>query len=572
MNMVQKGLPVSRGIAVGHAFCYVPVTTEECIDRIKKEGLTEGRKPEEVVHQAVETAKAELARLTERIAAKSPDQAKILGAHVEILEDETMEEDLLMTMEDGETPEDALMAVFGSYIKLFAKSKEQRIRERVPDLTDVRNRLLRIMAELPERNLSDLPEPCVVFASDLLPADTAGIDRENVLGIVTENGGETSHTSIIARSYGIPCIVGTGSLLPEVRDGMTVAVDAVEGKVILEPTPEEEETYRRRMKHLASEKAETEKYRKKACFLTDGTHVEICANLAKISKEELAVEEYTDGVGLLRSEFLYMGRETLPTEEEQTEAYARVLRAFKGKPVVLRTLDIGGDKEAACLDLPKEQNPFLGVRALRLCFAQPELFRTQLRAALRASTAGNLWIMFPMVASVDDFKKAKGFLLEEKEKLLKEGVPVADTIKVGAMIEIPAIAIAADSLARVADFASIGSNDLTQYLTAVDRTLPSVASYCQKYHPAVWRTISIAAEAFVRAGKPISVCGELGGDPLAAPALIGSGIRKLSMSGGVTAQVKRALMAHSLEDCRKLCRSVCLAQDAAEAEAALKAF
>lgn len=570
--MEYIGLSVSKGIAVEQAYLYAPLTPGDYLKRIQENNKEIHQSAQECFADALRQAKEELNRLLERVAGHSPEQAKILSAHIEITEDEAMAEDIRLALEEGQPLGEAVAAVFDTYIRMFSQSKEERIRERAADLTDVRNRLLRILAGLPEQDLSALPAPCVVFANDLLPADTAGIDRRNVKAIVTEIGGETSHTSIIARSYGIPCIVGVTDICKKITSGMLVIVDAVAGRVIPGPTPEVAEEYRTRRDTLLRQKERAEACRSLPCRLLDGTAVDICVNLAQITPEALSAAEYADGVGLFRTEFLYMGRTAQPGEEEQFVTYRRVLEEFGSKPVVLRTLDIGGDKQVECLRLPREQNPFLGERALRLCFAQPELFRTQLRAALRASVYGTLWIMFPMVGSVEDFARARAMLLEEKEALAAAGVSVAENIRIGAMIEIPAMALAADALAQTADFASVGSNDLTQYLLAVDRTEPAVAKYCQKYHPAVWRCIAMASEAFVRAGKPISICGELGGDALAAPALIGCGMRKLSMSGGAVAEVKETLMRRSLAECETLSRALCAAQSAGAAEELLKAF
>ena len=561
-----KGLPVSTGLAVGSAFCYRPVQPEDCLYQIEEQGAVQS------FAEALEQAKEELHCLCSRLEATSAEQAKILQAHIEIAEDEAMAEDMAMALEDGLPVGEAVMTVFGQYIKMFAAAGEERIRERVADLTDVRNRILRILAGFPQQDLSSLPAPCIVVAHDLLPADTAGIDRANVLAIVTEIGGETSHTAIIARSYGIPCIVGVSDCCAAVRTGDAVIAEAIEGFFGLSPTPEEQQKYLQKAEQLRQRKQKAEVYRKIPCALTDGTPVDICINLAQITAEALKPAEYMDGVGLFRTEFLYMGRATLPGEDEQYNVYRRVLEAFGEKSVVLRTLDIGGDKKVDCMTLPQEQNPFLGERALRLCFAQPHIFRTQLRAALRASAHGTLWIMFPMVGSVEDFLRARTMLEEERRALLEQGYPVSERLRIGAMIEIPSMALCADALAAVADFASIGSNDLTQYLLAVDRTEATVAGYCQKYHPAVWRAVRMAAQAFTAAGKPISICGELGGDPMAAPALVGAGMRKLSMSEGAAAAVKETLCGCSTAECRELLECVCAAGCADDAEKILASF
>ena len=570
--MEYHGLAVSAGIAIGKAFHYACFDVESCLAQLVTIEEKEPQSPVKRFSGAVERVREELHLQSSLLSQKSPEQAGILDAHIEIAEDEALKEDVLAELQSGSHAGDAVHQVFSQYIALFSKSKEERIRERTADLVDVRNRILRAMAGMPEQNLSHLKAPRVIFAHDLLPADTATIDRKNVLAIVTEIGGDTSHTSIIARSYGIPCIVGVENICEQIEEGKTVIVDAINGVILQEPSAEVQKEYLLRQEKIAAEKQETEQFRSRPAVTTDGVHIDICVNLAKITPEALSAETFTDGVGLFRTEFLYMGRMTPPTEEEQQSVYREVLAAYGEKPVVLRTLDIGGDKKVDCLSLPQEQNPFLGQRALRLCFAQPELFRTQLRAALGASPAGTLWIMFPMVGSVEDFLRAKAMLEEEKQKLQNTGFVLPSTIRIGAMIEIPSMAIAADRLAREADFASIGSNDLTQYMLAVDRTEPAVAEYCQKYHPAVLRAIAMAAKSFVQAGKPISICGELGGDPIAVPFLIGCGMRKLSMSEGLVAEVKKTVSLHSITDCRLLTEKVCNAGTAGEAENLLRGF
>lgn len=561
------GLIVSPGVALGPIFHYAGFDEQSCLEQLAQQSAH--TPPQEQFSAAVTEVRNALRR---KRASLQGAQAEILEAHIEIAEDETLCEDVLLALEDGLPLGEAITQTFAQYSALFARSTQQRIRERVADLTEVRNYLLCTLAGLPQQDLSHLPHPCIIVAHDLLPGDTLTLDRANALGIVTEIGGETSHTSIIARSYGIPCLVGVAGICAAAGEGEIVLLDAENGRLILSPdTAQQKEAEDRRGQYLA-QREQTLLYRTAEGKTPDGTRVEVCINLAAITSEAMSAAEYADGVGLLRTEFLYMGRAQLPTEEEQTEQYRAVLRRFGQKPVVLRTLDIGGDKKAECLPLPQEQNPFLGERALRFCFAHPEIFRTQLRAALRASTAGNLWVMFPMVGSVEDFLRARDILLEEKESLLRQGVPVAEHIKIGAMIEIPSMALAAGALAAVADFASIGSNDLTQYLLAVDRTEPAVSAYCQKYHPAVLTAIRMAAQAFTAAGKPISICGELGGDPLAIPALLGSGIGKLSMSDGLVAAAKETIAHSPMVLCRQLLSQCCQAATAGEVHQLLTQF
>ena len=286
--------------------------------------------------------------------------------------------------------------------------------------------------------------------------------------------------------------------------------------------------------------------------MADGTLLPVHLNVGSANDQELAAEKYTDGVGLFRTEFIYMGKEQLPTEDEQYEIYKKVLTAFGDRPVTIRTLDIGGDKKLQCMELPVEENPFLGNRALRLCFSMPEVFLTQLRAALRASVHGNLWIMFPMVGSMDDIRRAKAFVQQAKDQLDAQGVPYSPNVKLGIMVEIPSIALVADLAAKEVDFASIGTNALTQYSTAVDRMNPALREYYQSYHPALFRLIGYVVESFAKEGKPVSVCGEMGGDPYAAAVLAGLGMSKLSMGSASVARIKKMLSGLTMEKAREL--------------------
>ena len=431
-------------------------------------------------------------------------------------------------------------------------------------LRDVCARLLRCWEGLAERDLSALPGPVIVAAHDLVPSDTATLDREHVLGIITEVGGSTSHSAIIARSYEIPAVLGAEGIMIGLRDRQEVVLDAVDGVILTDIDDEARAFYEKKREETLRCQAHTKQYIGREPVTPDGVRIAVELNIASAEPQELEGARYTDGVGLFRSEFLYMGRSTLPTEEEQFQAYRKVLMTYGKRPVILRTLDIGGDKPLDCLDIPKGDNPFLGNRALRLCFQHPEVFRTQLRAALRASVYGQLWLMFPMVASMDDIRRAKGCLEQARDELTAEGIPFSPEMKVGIMVEIPSIAIIADQAAKEVDFASIGTNDLTQYLTAVDRGDPAVRSYYQTYHPAMFRLIGYVVKAFSACGKPVGVCGEMGGDPLTAAVLMGLGMRQLSMGAASVAAVKQIILSTSCETARTLAEAVC-GMDTAEA-------
>lgn len=543
--MIYKGNAVSNGISTGEVYLYTPFKpsieeklipeseTQEYIDRYKK---------------VKDKAKEELESIKCSLEQQDPEKAKIFSAHIDILFDEAMDEDIIdLITYDYFSPEYAIQKVYEKYIKMLSKAKDDIIRERVADLKDVRSRLFRIWFGVEEKNLSVLEKPVIIVAHDLFPSDTATLDRSKVLAIITEIGGATSHSAIIARSYEIPAILGVADAMNILKEGETIIADAVSGKVITEPTPEQIAEYAQKREEYLVKAAELKKYKDVKPVTPDGVRVDITLNIGSADAAELEGSKYTDGVGLFRSEFLYMGRDTLPTEEQQFEIYKKALTEFGTRPVILRTLDIGGDKKLDSMQLPVEENPFLGLRAVRLCFQHIDIFKTQLRAALRAGVYGNMWIMFPMIGSIDDVRKCKQIVGEVKSELDAEGIDYGKDVKIGIMVEIPSIAMIADMVAEEVDFASIGTNDLCQYLTAVDRMNPNVSSYYQTYHPAMFRIIKNVVDAFNKAGKPVSVCGEMGGDPIAAAVLIGMGFRKLSMGIASVAQIKKLVTNISTE-------------------------
>ena len=551
--MVLRGNGVSKGVAIGEIFLYqpfIPQTTEAHYSGDPKQYL-------EQYEALCLQARAELQAIRERMMQTDAEKAAIFSAQMEILCDEVMNEEIRDGIQyDTWMPDWAVETVYSRYERRLQKAGDPLIRERAADLKDVKNRLLRIWCGVPQQSLAQLEKPVIIAAHDLLPSDTAVMERDHVLGIVTESGGTTSHSAIIARSYGIPAVLGIPNLLPRLTNGEKVILDAVDGVLITRPDGKQEKEMRIKQKEYEIHAARIQKYLHRDPLTADGERIEIGLNIGSARPEDLEGSSVTDFVGLFRTEFLYMDNDHLPTEEEQIIQYQKALLEYAPRPVVLRTLDIGGDKTLPYFPLPQEQNPFLGKRALRLCFDSPELFRTQLRAALRASVAGQLWIMLPMVSSIEEIKRAKALLEQAKQELRQEKLPFDEGGKLGIMIEIPAVAVIADLIAPEVDFASIGTNDLCQYLMAVDRMNPEVTSYYQSYHPALFRLIGYVVERFKQAGKPICICGELGGDPLAAPVLVGLGMRKLSMSLSSVAAVKRALAGFTVKQMEEMARAV----------------
>ena len=551
--MTIKGNPVSPGIAIGEVYLFQPFSPEVCPCSIPGEDVQANI---EKYHHAKLAAEKELESIVARMEQEDSDKANIFIAHQAILTDITMEEDILELVKDELYSADyAVSQVYDRYIQIFENLEDELIRERALDLKDVRNRLLRCWAGVEEKNLATLEQDVIVVAEDLFPSDTATLNRKRVLAILTEVGGATSHSAIIARSYEIPAVLGIPNLMTCLRQGGHVIVDAIRGLVIADPTDEERLDYEKKLQEYRAKVADTKKFLDAHPLTADGVRVDVHLNIGSAGKEELDGNRYTDGVGLFRTEFLYMGRSQLPTEEEQYLSYRKVLETFAGRPVILRTLDIGGDKQLKSMQLPKEDNPFLGNRALRFCFMHPALFRTQLRAALRAAVHGNLWIMLPMVASLDDIRRAKAMIEEAKAELTHEEIPFG-AYKLGIMVEIPSIALIADIAAQEVDFASIGSNDLCQYMTAVDRMNPALVEYYQSFHPAMFRLIGYVVEQFQLQNKPVSVCGEMGGDPLAAAVLVGLGMRKLSMGIASVAPVKKLLSGLTVVRAQALAKTV----------------
>lgn len=547
-KLILTGNPVSPGIAMAKAYVYYPLELVVEEGYFAKEAKQENM---EAFRNAFEKTKEELEQLYAGLAEEDPEKAKIFLAHMELLEDEEILDEIQMAIEDEcMNPDYAVDKVFDEFSVLLSKVADPLIAGRAVDLQDVKRRVIRIYQGKEEKNLSNLTEDVIVIAHDLLPSDTATLNRQRVKGIVTEIGGSNSHSAILARSFQIPAVLGVADAMSEIPDGALLGMDALSGILIVNPDGEELAVLEEKKLTFLKKRQMEEEYLDKPGKLKDGALVEVGINVGSTDFD--VPKTNFDFVGLFRTEFLYMENTHLPTEEEQFEAYKKVIQNAKGNPVTLRTLDIGGDKTLPYMELPKEENPFLGNRALRLCFAEPNIFMTQLRAALRASVYGPLQIMFPMVGSMEDIYRAKAYVKEAMEQLEQEREAFDRDIKIGIMIEVPSIALIADMAAEEVDFASIGSNDLTQYVCATDRMNPEVTEYYQNYSPAMIRLLGYIAQSFAEKGKALSVCGEMAGNPNIAVVLAGLGIKKLSMSAANIAGVKAALAQVSLGEAKEL--------------------
>ncbi|MGP4040658.1 phosphoenolpyruvate--protein phosphotransferase [Gracilibacillus sp. D59] len=521
------GIAASNGIAIAKA--YKLAIPDLSFDKKKVDDTTS---EVERLTKALEVSKSELEKIKEHARTSLGDEhAEIFSAHLLVLSDPELINPIKDKIESEQVnAEFALDETAQMFIQMFENMDNEYMRERAADIKDVTKRVMAHLLEVSFPNPALIDEEVVVIAEDLTPSDTAQLNKQFVQGFTTNIGGRTSHSAIMARSLEIPAVVGTKAITEQAKEGDILIVDGIDGNVIINPTDEEINEYKQKQENFEKQKQEWAKLKNEPTVTKDGTHVELVANIGTPNDVEGVLNNGGEGVGLYRTEFLYMGKNELPTEDEQFDAYKSVLEQMGDKPVVVRTLDIGGDKELPYLELPDEMNPFLGFRAIRLCLERDDIFRTQLRALLRASTYGNLKIMFPMIATLDEFRQAKAILLEEKENLTKEGTEVSDNIEVGIMVEIPSTAVIARQFAKEVDFFSIGTNDLIQYTLAADRMNERVSYLYQPYHPAILNLVNNVIEAAHAEGKWAGMCGEMAGDSIAIPILLGLGLDEFSMS------------------------------------------
>jgi phosphotransferase system enzyme I (PtsI) len=562
------GIVASPGIATGPVFLYRKKSVT-----IVRRSVSDPSEEVERYRACVKEADDSLSSLMERMEAEGmEEQVEIFEIQREFLTDPSYGEAIAERIEKtGLIAEAAVEDVSSELAAEFAAIDDEYFAGRSVDVQDLGKLLIGILTGTKSEGLANLPRPSVVLADDLAPSDTAGIDREKVLALCTRAGSATSHTAILARSFGIPSLVGLGPI--SVKNGSEVVVDAVSGSLVVDPTKKELASFAQAEKEFSARKEELLKSAKKPATTADGRHVEVWANIGSVADARQALELGAEGSGLVRTEFLFLNRKTLPSEEEQYEVYHQIAEVFGKRPAIIRTLDVGGDKELPSVEMPPEENPFLGRRAIRLALSDPErLLYPQIRAILRAGAGHALRIMFPMISSLEEIVSAREAVEHCKEELTRQGLEFDSEMPVGIMIEIPSAAVIADRLAHHVDFFSIGTNDLVQYTIAVDRTNDTVAHLADTLHPAVVSLINRVIESAHALGKEVGMCGEMAGDPAAIPLLLALGLDDFSMAAGSIPFAKDQIRRLSIRDLEPLKQVALTATSSEEVKTAAEEF
>ena len=544
-----KGIPASPGIAIGPVYQLVQHEL-----KVERRRIEDPSSELDRLDGALQEAIAQINVLQDKAEREaSAEEAAIFEAHAMFLEDPAIIDTTRGLIEtERVNAETALLEAIEKMALQLEAMQDEYFSARAVDVRDVGNRVVRILLGIEETDLSNLQKPSIILARDLTPSDTVRLDKDLVLGFCTAEGGPTSHTAILAKALCLPAVVGaTPAVLKTAPDAIMI-LNGATGEVVIDPDERQMQDNEQARKEYEQQAQSDLLDAEEPAVTIDGHQVEIVANVGNPDDSRLALERGAEGIGLLRTEFLYLERSSSPNEEEQLEAYNAILDVMQDRPVVVRTLDVGGDKELPYLDLGEEANPFLGWRAIRMCLDEPDFFKIQLRALLRASPGHDLRIMFPMIATLDEVRAAKALLEEAREELVQKNQPVADEVQVGIMVEIPAVAALADLFAREVDFFSIGTNDLTQYTMAAERTNERVAHLGDAAHPAVLRQIRAVIEAAHAEGIWVGLCGELAGDPDAIPLLLGLGLDEFSMSPISIPRAKQIIRRWSLEEARRI--------------------
>jgi phosphotransferase system enzyme I (PtsI) len=547
-----KGIPVSRGIAQGKVFVFTrPKST------VPKYDVAEVDLPVQIqrLHQALVLTRQQIIEVQRKVSqALNAQDASIFDAHLLVLEDPTLVESVTELVSSRKINVEAAFQEFADkYAATLSAIDDAYLRERAADMRDVTSRILsNLLGHTEHSGLKEMKEPCIVVAEDLAPSEVAMLDRKLVLGFATDVGSRTSHAAIMARSLQLPAVVGLKDASHKMQSGTHALLDGYNGTVIVNPTDQTMFQYGQMLRRQASIEDKLREIKNLPAITLDGKKIILSANVEKATDADAVKQHGGEGVGLFRTEYLFINRETLPTEEEQYESYRRIAADLKPDPVIIRTLDLGGDKFLSHLQMPPEMNPFLGWRAIRFCLEEKAVFRAQLRAILRASAAGSVKIMYPMISGLGELEKANALVEEYKKELRAEKVPFDENIEIGAMIEIPSAAVAADSLASRVKFFSLGTNDLIQYSLAVDRLNERIAHLYEPTHPAVLRLIKMTVDAADRQGIWCGVCGEMAGDPCLTPLLLGLGVRELSAAPGSLPRIKFLIRRLNMSEAREL--------------------
>lgn len=536
---MKKGIAASKGYAIGKVFLQ---EHEEIV--ITDEKITDVALEKKKLQKALDASREQLEKIKAKAAVEmGEEKAAVFEAHITLLDDPEFTGTMAMEIENNQlNAMKAVENVTNTFVMIFESMEDAYMRERAADIKDVSKRIIANLAGRGGDAFAITEGNTIVVAEDLTPSDTAQLDRSKVIAFLTNIGGRTSHSAIMARTLEIPAIVGLGDITTSVKTGDSIIVDGIEGIAIINPDEETVKKYEAKREAFKAEQEELKKLIEVKTVTKSGKRIEVCGNIGKAEDVDSVIANGGDGVGLFRTEFLYMDRDNAPTEEEQFEAYKYVLENMNGNQVVIRTLDIGGDKTLPYLPLPEEMNPFLGYRAIRLCLDRKEIFKVQLRALLRASVYGNLAVMFPMISGIEEFRAAKEVVEECKAELKAEGKEYSDTTQWGIMVEIPAAAVMADELAKEVDFFSIGTNDLIQYTLAADRMSEKVSYLYNPMHPAVLRLIKMTIEGAHKHGKWVGMCGEMAGDEAAIPTLVEYGLDEFSMSASSILTAKKIIL------------------------------
>ena len=546
--MMLKGIATSSGIAIGKVYKLEQPTVN--VNTGEGNSETELTRFEAALQKTIN----DIEQIKQRASATlGEEELAIFDAHLMMANDPEYKDQIIAMIKEKKTADNATKVVSDNMIAMFESMEDAYFKERAADIKDVSFRLLCNLLGLTIPDLTTIDSEVVIVAEEMTPSDTAQLDKKYALGFVTEIGGKTSHAAIMAVSLGIPAVVGCTGVMANVKHGDTIILDAKAGDVIINPSDDELKLYQEKRDAFLKEKAALQVLKDMPTITVDKHQVELVANIGNPSDMDNANDNGCEGVGLLRSEFLYMDKtDGFPTEDEQFVAYKTVLEKATGRRVVVRTLDIGGDKKLPYFQFDPEMNPFLGYRAIRLCLDRKEIFKDQVRALLRASVYGKLAIMFPMIATVNEFLTAKEFVLEQKKQLIAEGVKVSDDIEIGMMVEIPASAVLADEFAKHADFFSIGTNDLIQYSMAADRMSEKVAYLYQPLNPSILRLVKMTIDGAHSQGKWCGMCGEMAGDAMAAPILLGLGLDEFSMSASKILPTRKIINSLSKKDMEDL--------------------